>query len=379
MLSAAIFLTLFIPFLVAAWLRGIRRKQGMARARIRPRRRTVIGFSNLALLLGAVLAIPQTTKVALKTSGSWPTELILSDSEGNTRGVRISRKIVNWLAATLPGPEPAIPTDNLATPRIVRDGGVADAIERLDGREDAEIPPPEGDEDGEEDASEITLAFERRGSAIIVPVQLGNGRDTIDVKMIFDTGATLTTIDSATMESLGLVTADSTPTISVHTANGKATRQILTVDEISIGAARVRGGLTVALCEPCAQGDVVGLLGLNYSRHFRVILDTDAGKLKLKRKLPSPGHLADIRPFISFKDINGIRRGKKLEVSLTLENKSDRALEEAVVAVIWEKKRYYQNAGFISPNTSKDVSIKAKLDDSRKGTAFKVELHQARW
>lgn len=384
MLAAAVFLTLLLPFLIAAWLRGVRRKPGLPKTQIRPRRRSLLGLINTALLLAAVLAIPQTTKNTLHAFGSWPAELLLSDTQGKTRTVRISRKVARWLSSTLPGTEPLLAPESTPernTAVSPQDGGSRDSAPGTEGLADLRASPNVGRDSGEDagNAQELTLAFERRGNAIVVPVRLTNGDDSVDVKMIFDTGATLTTIDSPTLEKLGLAQDHRNPTISVHTANGTVQRQIMTLDKIAIESAAVPGGLTVSLCEPCARGDVVGLLGLNYSRHFQVILDTDAGKLRLKRKRPSPGHLADIRPFVSFKEINGIRRGKSLEVSLTLHNDSDRAIEEAVVAVVWEKKRYYQNTGFVSPQGKKDVSLKAKLDSSRKGSAFQVELHQARW
>ena len=86
--------------------------------------------------------------------------------------------------------------------------------------------------------------------------------------------------------------------------------------------------MAVVLCEPCGSGEVIGLLGLNVSRHFRVTLDHDAGEMTLEAKRPDPGHLFDIRPFVKFGSSRGLVRGPKMTITGSLQNLAPRALSD---------------------------------------------------
>ncbi|MBK8480893.1 MAG: clan AA aspartic protease [Proteobacteria bacterium] len=181
--------------------------------------------------------------------------------------------------------------------------------------------------DGEADAMQaVQVQFEHRGGAMLVPVVLAGPELRFEAKLLFDTGASLTTIDHATLGRLGLYVTAADPTVTVQTANGRVARTISVIDGLAVGAARVTGGLTVAICDACAQGDMVGLLGTNFTRHFRVAIDHEAGLLVLSPRPAPADRLDDIRPFISLTDVKGVQRGEALAVKLTVRNRSPREL-----------------------------------------------------
>jgi hypothetical protein len=185
--------------------------------------------------------------------------------------------------------------------------------------------------------AEVRVAFERRGSAIVVPVKLsGAGGQTLEARMLFDTGASITTIDEKTLRALGQLLPPDAPTIETSTANGVVRRSLTVIEGIELGrGALVSGGVTVTLCEPCASGGTIGLLGLNVSRHFTVTLDHEAGQILLKPRALVGGHVLDIQPFVELRDARGSWRGPLLTVELVVESRAPRALRNLrVVAVV---------------------------------------------
>jgi hypothetical protein len=228
-----------------------------------------------------------------------------------------------------------------------------------------------------------TLRFEKRGSGIIVPVRLRGPTRELSAKMLFDTGATLTTITETALRKLGLFSSPSDPTIITRTANGRVRRALTVIDGVSLGkVARVSGGVTVVICEPCGSGEVVGLLGLNVSRHFRVTLDHDAGEMTLEPKSPDPGHLFDIRPFVRFAGLRGFSRGPKMTISATLENRSPRALAgvrvEAKITGGRTKATLWTAVSHVPPRGKVPLKIEGLLPQGA-GHTYHLSLKRAAW
>lgn len=223
------------------------------------------------------------------------------------------------------------------------------------------------------------VEFERHGRAILVPVRLHGPGLHVDVQMLFDTGATLTTVDSRTLANLGLYVSASDPTLTLQTASGAAQRTITVIEGAEIGGARVDGGLAVAVCDECSDGDVVGLLGLNYARHFRVTVDHGAGELQLERKSPGPDQLYDIRPFVRLTDIKGVQRGEELKIQLWLENRSPRTLRDVQLSAEaggTPPVRLAQHLAEVAPGRVR-VEIAGHVPTSANG--FRVEVDRASW
>jgi hypothetical protein len=322
---------LLLPLLLAAWSRG--------RARARDRRglssRAALGLASLLLVGGAALIAPRQTRAALERHGAWWVAALSRSVGADPRNalVRTAQDYFGWLGGLLPrsgaGPGPSPRLTREAGPVVRTDGGAP--LPREAGRPDSRRPDARRGEAGAAVGGEVRIAIQRQSGAVIVPVRLQHGAQEVSAKMVFDTGASLTTLSEATLRRLGLVVSPDDATVETHTANGKVRRSLSVIDTLWLGGAQLTGGLTVAVCDPCAQGEVIGLLGLNVSGQFRVTLDQDALVLQPKAER---NRLSDILPWVELKEASGTWRGPLLTVDLTVENRAPRALRNVRVAAV---------------------------------------------
>lgn len=287
--------------------------------------RTATPRRALARVLGTLLVLGllgATGRALLHHWGSAPADEIPSASPPGTgahdplraqaRSIRAEHELAAPIAAG-----PAAAATPTSAPTLRPDAALS-----------AAPPPHDGGSgtDGGSGAAAVHVLFERRGGAMLVPVTVAGPELQVEAKLLFDTGASLTTIDLATLGRLGLYITAADPTVTVQTANGRVDRTVTVIDSLAIGAARVSGGLTVAICDACAHQDVVGLLGTNFTRHFRVAIDHEAGLLVLSPRPAPADRLDDIRPFVSLTEIQGVQRGESLAVTLAVLNRSPREL-----------------------------------------------------
>jgi hypothetical protein len=333
MLAAGLLSAVLLPALVASWLRAMLRR----RNRRGPGTIAALVTINLLLLLGAALLAPGATRRALHQHGSWwvggIAELLGKDAKNPA--VVGAGSVFRWLGDRLPGtpmPEPRVTGPSTPAPdgraaRGALDGGVASVPADLAARHDLGASGPAG---------EIRVAFEKRGTAIVVPVKLtGAGGQVLEARMLFDTGASISTLDEKTLRAIGQTLPPDSPTIETMTANGVVRRSLTVIEGIELGSgAVVQGGVTVTLCEPCASGGTVGLLGLNFSRHFTVTLDHEAGQILLRRRALAGGRVLDIKPFVELGEAKGHWKGPLLTVECVVQSRAPRALRNLRIAAL---------------------------------------------
>ena len=166
-----------------------------------------------------------------------------------------------------------------------------------------------------------------------------------------------------------------------HTAAGTVRRHLTVIEGASLNGAAVDRGLAVAVCDPCAQGDVVGLLGLNFSRHFLVTVDHDGGAIVLKSRPRPIGRVHDIRHFVELKHAKGLWRGPLLRVSMVVHNRSARSLRKVRVAA---EVGSGAKKGLIE-KTIEEVPARGQVSVSMsgfpkvRGTKFLVKLLSSEW
>jgi hypothetical protein len=119
------------------------------------------------------------------------------------------------------------------------------------------------------------------GAALIVPVRI-NDRGPYD--FILDTGATLTCVDTALAEELGL------PPVRGVVAQGATIGtsgrvDLFRLESLSLGDASVEGlnvcGIDMGSMQQMGL-NARGLLGLNFLKQFEVTLDFAGGELRLQ-------------------------------------------------------------------------------------------------
>ena len=98
-----------------------------------------------------------------------------------------------------------------------------------------------------------------------------------------DTGASFTSIPAAVAESLGVRVKQLRERARITTANGEKEVPLLTLNSLSVGGLEVENLLVLVndLSEPDSR---LGLLGLNYLKHFDYTIDHRSGRMVLHRK-----------------------------------------------------------------------------------------------
>jgi hypothetical protein len=372
--------SLLLPLLLALWSRS--------RARARGRRglpaKVSIALCNLIFVAGAALIGPVQTRRALERHGAWWVAK-LSEAVGQPPPNRVvdgSGRLIARLARCLPRSS-EVPAGEVARPSSAREAGLGptpDAAGRPLARHEAGPTADRGD--GGASGGEVRVAFERHEGALLVPVRLqGRAVEELGAKMIFDTGASLTTLNEATLRRLGVQVGPANPTVEMRTANGVVRRPLAIIEGLRLGeAAPLRGGLTVAVCDPCAQGEVVGLLGLNVSGQFRVTLEAEAGQLLLSLK-PDRNRLTDIQPWVEIRGARGLWRGPLLTVDATIENRAPRPLRNLRIAAVvrsgTREGRIFGELASVAAQGSAPVHLQG-LPPITAGS-FQLRLEQADW
>lgn len=373
-LAAGLVFCLITP-LAISW--DIRHKRGWRR----PTTADGLALVNGVLLAGWLALAPGLSGRALRDHGSWWVEepaRRFGDRRPGAVAMRV-QSVISAVSRLLIGTGPSLTPRFVPAPRVARaavkqpDSGPSGSASPRDGgvRETSEHPAGDGH----------AVRFERRGqNGIIVKVRLVGPERTLEVPMLFDTGATLTTVDRATVEALGLVT-DGAPQVTVQTAAGRVRQPLIVLDQVGVGRSQVSDGLTVAICEACRSDTAVGLLGLNFTRHFKVTLDHENGTLTLIRK-PSVDRLGDIRPFVELREIRATQRDQRVTISLVVKNSAPRMLQELEITGRTDGSADPVIARAVlrrlGPGEQRNVALRCQVPRGAR-PAFKVEVSRASW
>lgn len=122
------------------------------------------------------------------------------------------------------------------------------------------------------------LAPGERARTIIVEALLNQ---YVTVPLLLDTGATYTVLTRQTAHELGIIDLQRLPTQRFLTGNGPILRPVTTVQSIRVGTAEVRAvEVTIDV-----EGHLpLGLLGMNFLRHFKVTVDHTQGQATFERR-----------------------------------------------------------------------------------------------
>lgn len=178
------------------------------------------------------------------------------------------------------------------------------------------------------DARGVRVAFERHQNAIVVPVRVQGPAGAKLFKLVFDTGATYSTLTTKALSALGVEPSGVKGEVS--TANGVVRRPLAVVDAMALAHAEIKGGLTIGVCERCSTEQTEGLLGLNFSRHFLVTVDHDQAQLLLTPRAARDKTL-DVRPFIELVGAKSQRLGERIAIDFTVRNRSARAVKDLLI------------------------------------------------
>ncbi len=227
-----------------------------------------------------------------------------------------------------------------------------------------------------EQPDEVVLPYEGSGQSLSIPIGfVGADGEDLDTWMLFDTGASLTTLDPKTLAALGVDIPDDAPTLKFATAGGERVAPVVLVDEVWIGGLLVEG-VTVGVCEECAFGHSVGLLGNNVSSRFLVTVDQQRKELTLRPREDQPGREMDIRPWLEI-SVEATRWSDgRTELSADVENRADRDVTDVVLSVMCADTYPVE-----IPEVPRlgSVTAEASLPLGADCSRYRVKLDSARW
>jgi clan AA aspartic protease (TIGR02281 family) len=222
---------------------------------------------------------------------------------------------------------------------------------------------------------QIALPYEGEGRRMSVPVTFGQDGGEQELEMMFDTGATYTTLSNEALRRLGIVPRDGDPVIQLHTANGEREATVVLVDHVWLGDLRL-DGVAIAACDECASSDVAGLLGLNVSGRFNVGIDADRREVLFTRRSNVDRKL-DIKPFTHLSATFTRFPGGRVEVTVALENQSRRAISQAVAAVSCGEQQWLVDLGAIDPDSR--GAARRKLPEHEACDGYEISMSSATW
>jgi clan AA aspartic protease (TIGR02281 family) len=258
------------------------------------------------------------------------------------------------LAQSLPE-EPAMATPELAEAEPVK-------------AEELEPGPPIGDD-------QMALPYEGEGRRMSVPVHFSNGGRDVDVDMMFDTGATYTTLSDAVLAKLGVTTSPKDPVIQLHTANGEREAHVVLLDRVWLGDLEL-DGVAIATCDDCAGPEVGGLLGLNVTGRFNIGIDGDRREVVFTRRSSTDRKL-DIKPFTDLDATFTRFPGGRVEVDVRLENQARRDIQQAVAMVRCGDAQWAVGLGKVLAGQRGET--RQRLPEHPTCSEYEISLQRASW
>ena len=220
-----------------------------------------------------------------------------------------------------------------------------------------------------------SVPFEGRGTSMSVPLGVGQGTlNEAELWMLFDTGASYTTLNTPTLLELGVVVPRSAPEITMQTAAGERKTRLVVLEDVWFGGIEV-GTITVAVCEECADTERSGLLGLNVSRRFLVTVNQESKELLLE-PLPNWNQTPDIRPWLYISGKATQWPGGNVEVEVSVLNRASVTVTDSIIEVRC-RESYSTAIAQIRPGQSKVETV--RLPEGAHCDVYAIGLKSASW
>lgn len=219
---------------------------------------------------------------------------------------------------------------------------------------------------------QVALPYEGEGHSLTIPVQFGE----TEFPMLFDTGASLSTLSNKALRTLGIAVPADAPEVTLRTANGPRSARLVLVPQVWIGGFGV-SGVTVGVCDECADHDTRGLLGLNVSGQFLVTLDTARKEVVLQQRPGSSDRLVDIGPWLDVEAKAAIYPDERVEVTVTGTNRATRTIATATVGVTCGDQTFVVTLADVGAGATR--SEVASLPRGTVCDAYHVTLDGATW
>jgi hypothetical protein len=243
--------------------------------------------------------------------------------------------------------------------------------------ERTEIAAPPNEKRAPNESRKTTvIGYEGAGNSMRIPVHVDGSDFGEEFGMIFDTGATLTTLNLPSLELLDIPMPPDGPTVVLHTAAGTMEAHLALVDAIWLEDEVVEW-VTVAVCESCSESGAAGLLGLNVSSHFRVSMDHDTRQIEFNARRGRRNRRLDVQPWLQLSATVSQWQDGRVEVEVNAANRARRGIDSTVVEVKCGEDRFTVRLDPILPHG--ETTTTASLPWGSDCTTFVIRPLSARW
>ncbi|HWB81404.1 MAG TPA: aspartyl protease family protein [Nannocystaceae bacterium] len=149
----------------------------------------------------------------------------------------------------------------------------------------------------------LSVPFTDEGTAILMDVGFDStSGQRVTLPYLFDTGASFTTISSATAAKLGIVVPEDAPILPFNTASGPRESRMVFLPSLWLGQVQIKG-LLVSVCDGCVNERHQGLLGHNVMHEFYAQIDFRNKRMVLLPRVSEqrPNRAYDIEPVVDSK------------------------------------------------------------------------------
>jgi predicted aspartyl protease len=237
---------------------------------------------------------------------------------------------------------------------------------------DGELAP----ESTPEQPGRVVLPYEGDGRSMKVAVTFDGPDVSEELTLLFDTGATFTTMDRGARIKLGVPIPAGAPTATFQTANGQVDSPLVLLDRVWLGERAIQG-VTVAVCDDCSSEGTVGLLGLNLSGQFHVTLDHELQEIVLEADEGGADRHLDITHWLDIEGTATRYPTGRVVVELAARNRAHEAISEAVVEVECPDRSFAAEIAAIPSQGERHTRF--ELPRGTNCDSYRVILRTARW
>ena len=235
-------------------------------------------------------------------------------------------------------------------------------------------PPPERVEPLEGD--QIALPYEGAGRSLRIPVVFEDDGEESERWMLYDTGATYTTLTPEALRELGVEVPPDAPIVTLQTANGERQSKLVLLDRVWIGGFPVEG-VTVAVCEECGGGEDAGLLGLNVSGQFTVTTDPSRREMVLEPLGQDADRHLDVGHWVEIAATATVWSDGRVVVDVSADNMVDLPMQDLVVDIECSGQTWQATFEELAPLAEADTRV--SLPRGTTCTEYRIALSSGSW
>ncbi|MCO4770955.1 MAG: retroviral-like aspartic protease family protein [Deltaproteobacteria bacterium] len=318
-----------------------------------------------ALLLCVPLYFPGELGTSVEDGLTW-----IAAPAGDDMAVAVADAGAALVTLVVPSDPPPPEASEMAleddAPREPRSVPIAEAVP-LDEAAEAEPEGPTG---------RVVLPYEGGGRSMRVPVTFLGPSDQVTHTMLFDTGATLTTLSVEGLAELGLNVPSDAPVVTLQTANGQVDAPLVLMDGVSLGVEEIPWA-TVAVCDACAEGGVAGLLGLNVTGLFQIALDHEEREIDMTSRGTVIDRYSDVVHWIELDSTAKVWTDGRIEVDVTAQNLARADIEALSIEVACSSRSFAVSLDTVPGNASRTTQV--SLPRGTDCREYRVMLREGRW